>query len=663
MATGASIVALALPLAAQTTDPVEMVGRLAVNFDELADWNPTWVFTDAMKAARPWLTQVPGTLSPWDTGAPLNTDADGWPILYWGQSAATVLFKDIDGVYPGGEYNVFWDGSGSMEYGHDATLIQNVAPGHDRIFVSPSSTGMVVKIAYSDVNDHVRNVRVIMPGFASSYGSQTFHPDFLDRIEPFGALRYMQWQKTNTTTLQHWWQRPTATTWSQAGEFGMAVEYMVELANTTKKAPWFCLPHLATDDFVREFARYVAQNLDQDVPAYVEYSNEVWNNQFPAHTHASSNGLAEGLGWTGTENNQWVASWKWYSKRSVQIFDIWTQEFQAVAGPPVEQRLVRVLAAQHANPSVGEIICDYEQAYAKADVLAVAPYMGYSFGLAENQWIYANKPNWEIFDELEVELATDLAPKMAQNVQIATSRGLDLIAYEGGQHLVGVGWAQNNQALTDKFVSVNRDPEMYGLYTQFVQAWENAGAKFMTPYSFCGKFTDFGSWGHLEYLTQPLDQAHKHRALLDWAGTGTNPPPQTVDPQVSFFGLACQNLWMGTNGSPTVGSTDFNVTVVNAPAWGSVTLLVSPTNADFFGAPLPIELTGLGQIGCSLYVGQPAMYPDQASASGTVVKDMPIPNSPALAGSTLYVQWSVSMPWFGYLGIGLSNAAEITIGS
>ena len=646
--------------------PVDKVGRLALNFDELKDWNPTWVFTDAMKSGRPWLTQVPGTLSPWDTGATLSTDADGWPILFWGQSAATTLFKDIDGVYPGGVYNVFFDGSGSMEYAHDATLIENVAPGHDRVFVSPTNTGMVVKIAYSDTNDHVRNVRVIMPGFENTYTWQTFHPEFLDRIEPFGALRYMQWQNTNFTTLQHWWERPTATTWSQAGSLGMAVEYMVELANTTKKAPWFCLPHLATDDFVREFARYVAQNLDQDVPAYVEYSNEVWNNQFAAFSHASANGLAEGLGFgTPAGSEQFYAAWKWYSKRSVQVFDIWTQEFQSVPGSPVDQRLVRVLAAQHANPNVGEIICDHNQAYLKADVLAVAPYLGYSFGTPENQWEYVNKPNWQIFDELEVELANDVAPKMAENVQIAQSRGLDLIAYEGGQHLAGVGPAQNNQALTDKFIQINRDPEMYSLYIQLLTAWDNAGAKFMTPYSFCGEFTEFGSWGHLEYLTQPLEQAHKHRALVDWAAGGVQPPPppSTVDPQVSYYGLACQNLWMGHNGSPTLGSTNFNLTVVNAPAWGSLNLMVSPSNSDFYGVPLPVELTGLGQLGCSLYVGQAALYPDQANASGSLVKDMAIPTNPALAGTKFYVQWSVNMPWFGYLGVGLSNAAEITIGS
>ena len=654
---------LALPLAAQTTDPVEKVGRLAINFDELKDWNPTWVFTDAMKIARPWLPQVPGTLAPWDTGAPITTDANGWPILNWGQSAATLLCREIGGVYPGGVYNVHFEGNGSMEYALDAQLLANVGPGHDQIFVAPSDTGMLIKIAHSDPNNHVRNVQVVLPGMEPIYQTQTFHPEFLAAIEPFGALRFMQWQNTNFSTLTHWWERPTADYWTQAGDFGISVEYMVELANVTGKAPWFCIPYLATDDFVREFGRYVAQNLNPEIPAYIEYSNEVWNNTFPAFGHASWNGLNQGLG-VGTPGGaeQFFAAWKWYSERSVRVFDLWTQEFQAVPGPPVGQRLVRVMAAQHANPSVGETILDHNQAYAKTDVLAVAPYMGYSFGITENLQASLNKSNDQIITELENELNWNLFPTMVQNVQIAQSRGLDLIAYEGGQHLVGVGSAQTNAALTAKFISVNRDPRMYDLYTQFLQRWDESGAEFMTPYSFIGRFTEFGSWGHKEYLNQPLSEAHKHRALVDWADGGSQGPPPVVTPAVNYYGLPCQNLWMGHFGEPKPGAF-MSFSVANAPPLAAASLMVSNTNVEFSGVPLPIDLSGLGQIGCQMLIGQPVLLPTQISGTGYQDYNLVLPNNPALIGTHLYFQWVVDIPSFGFMGIGLSNAVDVTIGS
>lgn len=650
--------------ASQANDAVERVGRLAINFDELRDWNPTWVFTDAMKIARDWLPQVPGSLAPWNTGAHINTDHNGWPILGFGQSASTLLFRELNGVYPGGIYNVFFDGSGTMEYGHDASLLQHVAPGHDRIFVAPSHNGMVVKISTSDSNNHIRNVRVIMPGFEHTYQSEPFHPEFLAAIEPFGALRFMQWQNTNFTTIQHWYQRPTPQTWTQSLEFGMAVEHMVDLANRTGKAPWFCMPHTATDDFVRQFARFVAQNLDPSIPAYVEYSNEVWNNQFAAFHHAAANGLPLGYGAGFPPQSAEVqAAWRWYADRSVQVLGIWTSEFQGLPGPPLEQRLVRVLASQHANPDVGRTILDHGNAYLHADAYAVAPYVGFTFGLPENQWTYIERPIDGVIADLQHELATSVAPTMVENVQLASERGLPTIAYEGGQHLAGVGGSQDNFLLSQKFIDVNRAPGMYEFYRSFLESWEAAGADFMTPYSFCGAYSSFGSWGHLEYLNQPLSEAHKHRALVDWAnGEPSQPPSQPVEPNVFYFGTACQNLWMGHYGEPRVGQSLF-VTVSNVPSFGTARLLASFTNLDFQGIPLPFDLGALGQPGCSLLVGDFAAVPAQADSSGSLNLELPIPADPALAGAIVHVQWSVDMPGFGPLQVGLSNALSVTIGS
>ena len=654
---------LTLPLLAQTTDPIDKVGPLAINLDELRDWNPTWVFTDAMKSGRPWLPQVPGTLAPWNTGAHINTDVNGWPILGFGQSAATLLFREIDGVYPGGVYNVFFEGNGSMEYALDAQLINHVGPGHDQIFVSPSDTGMLIKISSSDANNHIRNVQVILPGMESIFQTQTFHPEFLAAIEPFGALRFMQWQNTNFSTLTHWHERTTADFWTQAGEFGVAVELMVELANVTGKSPWFSMPYLATDNFVREFARYVAQNLNSDIPAYIEYSNEVWNNSFPAFAHASWNGLNQGLG-VGAPNGseQFFASWKWYSERSVQMFDIWTQEFSFVPGPPVDQRLVRVLAAQHANPSVGETILDHNWAFQSADVLAVAPYMGFTLGLSENIFTSTNKTDDELFGELEAELVGQLFPKMIQNVQVAQSRGLDLIAYEGGQHLVGVGSAQTNAGLTQRFIDANRNPRMYDLYTLFLQKWEESGAGFMTPYSFVGRFTEFGSWGHKEYLSQPLFEAHKHRALVDWVEGSSFDNPAPATPDVTYFGSSCQNLAIGHFGVPTPGAV-INFSVLNAPPFATASLMIADTNSDFLGIPLPIDLSGLGQFGCQMQIGQPVLVPTVIDSNGYKSIDLVIPDQSGLVGSHFYCQWVVNIPGFGFAGLGFSGAVDVTIGS
>ena len=49
----------------------------------------------------------------------------------------------------------------------------------------------------------------------------------------------------------------------QTGEAGVAVEYMVALANEMNASAWFCLPKTAAaeDDYIRQLATLVHTNL------------------------------------------------------------------------------------------------------------------------------------------------------------------------------------------------------------------------------------------------------------------------------------------------------------------------------------------------------------------------------------------------------------------
>ena len=73
------------------------------------------------------------------------------------------------------------------------------------------------------------------------------------------------------------------------------VEVMVALANQLSADPWFCIPHMADDDYVARFAAIARDNVDPGLKIHVEYSNEVWNSGFSQATYAREQGLAEGL--------------------------------------------------------------------------------------------------------------------------------------------------------------------------------------------------------------------------------------------------------------------------------------------------------------------------------------------------------------------------------
>jgi hypothetical protein len=66
------------------------------------------------------------------------------------------------------------------------------------------------------------------------------------------------------------------------------------LANAVGASPWFCMPHFASDDYIRNFAQLVLSSLRPDVKVYVEYSNEVWGTLFPGGQYAQIMGLREG---------------------------------------------------------------------------------------------------------------------------------------------------------------------------------------------------------------------------------------------------------------------------------------------------------------------------------------------------------------------------------
>jgi hypothetical protein len=644
--------ALSLVTSAPAQTPLERVGGLGINLDEYRYWNPCWAFVDAMPMCSEWASQTPSSPLPWNNGQPVLTDADGWPLLAPGQAAATVIWKELNGKYPGGIYDVFWEGTGQVEPEGDAELFQQVGPNHARFLVTPGNFGIVVRIVASAAGNPVKNIRVILPGFAASYQSAPFHPQFLERIAPFGVLRSMQWQNTNFSPLVNWSERPTPATYSQASNKGMCYEHLVALANESRQAMWYCLPYLASDDYVRQAARFVAQNQHPDVPAFVEYSNEVWNGDFPAYQHAKAQGLAQNLA-----SLEFDAAMRWYSQRSVQIFAIWREEFEAVSGAAWSNRLVRVLGAQYANPYVGEVVADWQQAYQHADALAIAPYFGFQYGLPENLGSTLSKSNSQILAECAAEIQGTLKSRVEAYQQLASARGLDLIAYEGGQHLVPIGVAQTSVVVVNKLIAVNREPGMYGLFQDLLAVWEAAGGRAFLPYSFTGQYTKWGSWGVLEHLDQPLANAHKYRALADYAAA------QPALPGTYRFGTACGTLAISASGSPKVGASNFGVQLSGCVPGAFAQLLLTAQAQQYLGLPLPIDLSGFAGAGCLLQVGDGQFFTGSATGLGVASFALAVPANPALAGAQVFLQCSAFQPGFGVLQIALSEGLEVTIGA
>jgi len=158
--------------------------------------------------------------------------------------------------------------------------------------------------------------------------------------------------------------KPEDATWAGVeGVRGVPLEVMVELANVLKSDAWFTLPHRADNYFIHKYAQYVHENLKPGLKAYVEYTNEAWNGIFPQAHYMKDKGQAMRL-----DPNRDYAGYKYYSKRSVEIFKIWERIYGNT------DRLVRVMGGMTGNLRLTKIMLNYQQAYRHTDALAIAPY-------------------------------------------------------------------------------------------------------------------------------------------------------------------------------------------------------------------------------------------------------------------------------------------------
>jgi hypothetical protein len=280
---------------------------------------------------------------------------------------------------------------------------------------------------------------------------------------------------------------------------------MVDLCNRTGVHAWFSMPHRATDDFITQFATLVRDTLDPELKVYIEYSNEIWNLGFPQAQWAQQQGLALGL---SADPN--LARYRFYAQRSVEIFAIWETVFGST------DRLVRVLGGQHVNQWANQNILDWQNASQHADALATAPYFGDELGSSANAPQTVTMTVDQVLDACEADIAGDVRPNTQANKQAAESRGLELIAYEGGQHMVGSGSWGTDPTLNQLFDDANRAARMRQVYLSFHQGWHEDGGGFFCVFSHIDPPNQYGRWGILESMIDDPATVSKYMGVCDY---------------------------------------------------------------------------------------------------------------------------------------------------
>ncbi|MHB1156263.1 MAG: hypothetical protein ACYC26_05420 [Phycisphaerales bacterium] len=524
------------PEAGKVVPPVARP-RMGMNLNGPSDWNSELPFVDVFRMSRSWVGQKKG--EKWGRGPALELDSHGWVKKIDPDCWATTLMCTISGGhYPSGRYTVLHEGEGQLTFSRNVKVIDESQPGRLVIEVDATGGAVFMNIVKTNPDNYIRNIRVIMPGFEDTYQTEPFHPAFLKRWQGVACFRFMDWMGTNNSKIVRWEDRPTLAHATFARSGGVPLEVMIDLCNRQKADAWFCMPHLADDEYVRQFAAMVRQKLDPSLKVYVEYSNEAWNNMFQQARDAQKKAVELGL---GEPKRPWEGGCMYYTRRSLEIFKIWEEVFEG------KDRLVRVIAWQAASDARywldGMLLSGVKPG--QVDALAIAPYLSFNIpGTSKNpDALTSDKVGQWTVDQVMDHVEQTSLPQSVQWITrakgVADKYGLKLIAYEAGQHLVGVGGGENNEAMTKLFHQANAHRRMGECYTKYFQAWQDAGGDLMAIFASVGGWGKWGSWGLLQYAEDDATEqtaTPKFMATMRWAaslGQPVNVPPSAPAAPVS----------------------------------------------------------------------------------------------------------------------------------
>lgn len=511
---------------------------VAYNVEHVVDWSVQLPFLDIAKTLRaPVVSLTDGTLltleqlqeagyadeNGWLTSMPENFQlyGAGWG---WNQDTAESI---------AGTYVLTYEGEGSIRLIWDAKIISS-EPGRI-VFVTEGKNNASLQITETDPNgtgEYIRNISIVREDYVELYeAGAVFNPEFISMLEDARQIRFMDWMRTNNSNLAEWSDRAEVGDLTWATEAGVPVEIMVALANQVGADPWFTIPHDATEEYVREFATYVRDHLDTRLKASVEFSNETWNWAFRQIGDLRYDAIED---WDLAADDWHPITIDYQVKRMTETALIWDDVFGDEAGA----RLVKVMAVQAVNAWRTKHMLDPTVWFEKEpdtavnpadvfDALAVTTYFGYS--ITSNDDLRAQLLAAIADPEVDAQLwlrdmlldpsvrssIPDVLAALAEQKALAEAHGLDLIAYEGGQH-VHQHVGGDDGTISDFMIAFVRSEAMGELYEVLWEGWSEVGDGAFMQFNLMGGASKWGSWG---LYTSFTDDNPRAQAIEELART------------------------------------------------------------------------------------------------------------------------------------------------
>ena len=478
------------------------------NVNTLSDWTRTFPYVNLVRQSRGWGSPA----EPWYPNATYDP-ITGWPVSDFGITLACV------GLDLGGTYSLTAQGNAEVSLNggvKDAirnktynattnTLTASVVVGEgeqDIYLVFQNTTG-----------PGLQNITFLQPGYNLSAQSNITNL-MLAHLSRFSLLRFMEWTDTNVnfevnwneTTPLHWplYSLPKHNPWQ-------TIPYIINQFNKSIDI-WINIPHLANDDYIVNLARLMFNQLKPTTNIYIEYSNEVWNFEFPqaqANLEAANDSVCNhGDPFHFAYDNSTNVHYWAYRRIAYQIKHI-SDLFKTVFGEEnVGQwkRVRPVLGGQADNPIFAREYLDYLNiVYGPPKnflhAIALAPY----FNLGPYK-MWSNLTTDQVFDGLNIDLQRYL-PEQGWSQQrtlgihavYAAWYQVAVYGYEGS---ISISNGCRNCSVAAK-KNATRDPRMTDLCVKYLDGWYRFGFQTINWYSVGARETEqYSSFTLLEDMRQ-----------------------------------------------------------------------------------------------------------------------------------------------------------------
>lgn len=485
--------------AAQDLMPVP-ADYLGANLPNINDYSFTPVYVDLVMQGRAFGHPD----HPW--GGPTDlvpVGSDGWPVGDFG-----IFLMTLPGME--GTYKLSFTGKASISLnGSYNTKIENVR--YDAALnrttadvvrgpnaANPGSTNMT--LIFRNTGTGIKDLKVIRPGY-DPLNPPLYTREFLQHIERFKVLRFMDWLRTNLNPATTWESRALPTR-RHMGAGGVPWEHVIALANETQKDIWINIPVGADDGYVTELAKLLKSTLNDTSKIYVEYSNELWNSQFKQYftnrdlaTSELLNNPNSVLAYDGKTNVD-ILGYRRIAKRGKEISDI----FRSVYGDAAMMTKVRpIFASQVVHTAIAQLGLNFIDA-------VYGPPSRYFYAFAGAP--YFNLGSLQQYDGLSTDdvlqamnASVTAMPRTAyfeKNVAFASWYRLPFFAYEAGADTFGQGSIASKKA-------ASLDPRMLDLCKRYLSTWYAGGGQMLMWYTAGASTwdTQYGTWGLTTDLSLP----------------------------------------------------------------------------------------------------------------------------------------------------------------